>query len=153
MKNTFSWNRWLGLSAIVLVAAGGCADRNKNGQPDSVATSSEIDKSMGSADEKAANALDKAGETAGDLAKQGGKLVDNAATTGKIKSAIVADKTIDSTAVDVDTNNNVVYLRGTVKNAAQKNLAERIARKNADGVKVVNQLKVSGNTPNTAKKS
>jgi osmotically-inducible protein OsmY len=61
-----------------------------------------------------------------------------------VKSAIIADKTIDSGAIDVDTfqDKKTVVLRGTVPTQAQKDKAEEIARKNATGYKIDNQLVV-----------
>jgi predicted small secreted protein len=61
-----------------------------------------------------------------------------------VKSAIIADKTIDSGAIDVDTyqDKKVVVLRGSVPTADQKARAERIARDNAKGYTIDNQLAV-----------
>jgi osmotically-inducible protein OsmY len=64
--------------------------------------------------------------------------------TMDVKTAIVADKTIDSGAIDVDTfqDKKLVVLRGSVPTEAQKAKAEEIARKNATGYKVENRLAV-----------
>lgn len=64
-----------------------------------------------------------------------------------VKSAIIADKTIDSGAIDVDTyqDKKVVVLRGSVPTAAQKAKAEQIARDNATGYTVENRLAVVAN--------
>jgi osmotically-inducible protein OsmY len=61
-----------------------------------------------------------------------------------VKAAIIADKTIDSGAIDVDTNQDkkTVVIRGSVPTAAQKAKAEEIARANATGYTVDNQLAV-----------
>lgn len=61
-----------------------------------------------------------------------------------VKSAIIADKTIDSGAIDVDTyqDKKVVVLRGSVPSAAQKARAEQIARENAKGYTIDNRLAV-----------
>ncbi|HEU4805695.1 MAG TPA: BON domain-containing protein [Nitrobacter sp.] len=65
--------------------------------------------------------------------------------TVDVKSAIIADKTIDSGAIDVDTyqDKKVVVLRGTVPTEAQKQKAEQIARDNAKGYTVENRLVVT----------
>jgi len=62
-----------------------------------------------------------------------------------VKSAIIADKTIDSGAIDVDTyqDKKVVVLRGSVPTEAQKQKAEQIARDNAKGYTVDNRLVVA----------
>jgi osmotically-inducible protein OsmY len=61
-----------------------------------------------------------------------------------VKSAIIADKTIDSGAIDVDTfqDKKLVVLRGSVPSEAQKARAEQIARDNAKGYTVENKLAV-----------
>lgn len=64
--------------------------------------------------------------------------------TVDVKAAIIADDTIDSGAIDVDTyqDKKLVVLRGSVPTAAQKARAEQIARDNAKGYKIDNQLAV-----------
>ena len=61
-----------------------------------------------------------------------------------VKSAIVADKQIDSGAIDVDTyqDKKLVVLRGSVPTEQQKARAEQIARDNAKGYTVQNRLAV-----------
>ena len=62
-----------------------------------------------------------------------------------VKSAIIADETIDSCAIDVDTyqDKKLVVLRGSVPNADQKAKAEAIARKHATGYAIDNRLVVA----------
>jgi osmotically-inducible protein OsmY len=61
-----------------------------------------------------------------------------------VKSAILADKTIDAGAIDVDTyqDTKTVVLRGSVPTEEQKAKAERIARQHASGYKIDNRLAV-----------
>jgi predicted small secreted protein len=61
-----------------------------------------------------------------------------------VKSAIVADKQIDSGAIDVDTfqDKKLVVLRGSVPTEQQKARAEQIAKENAKGYTVENKLAV-----------
>jgi osmotically-inducible protein OsmY len=65
--------------------------------------------------------------------------------TVDVKTAIIADKSIDSGAIDVDTyqDKKVVVLRGSVPTEAQKQRAEQIARDNAKGYTVENRLVVA----------
>ena len=65
--------------------------------------------------------------------------------TVDVKTAIIADKTIDSGAIDVDTyqDEKLVVLRGSVPTEAQKQRAEQIARDNAKGYTVENRLVVA----------
>lgn len=64
-----------------------------------------------------------------------------------VKAAIIADKTVDSGAIDVDTyqDKKVVVLRGSVPTAAQKARAEQIARDRATGYTIDNRLAVVPN--------
>lgn len=64
--------------------------------------------------------------------------------TVDVKSAIIADKTVDSGAIDVDTyqDKKLVVLRGSVPTEAQKARAEQIARQNATGYTIDNRLAV-----------
>ena len=64
--------------------------------------------------------------------------------TVDVKSAIVADKQIDSGAIDVDTyqDKKLVVLRGSVPSEQQKARAEQIAKDNAKGYTVENKLAV-----------
>ena len=73
--------------------------------------------------------------------------VKGAVETMDVKSAIIADKTIDSGAIDVDTfgEKKVVVLRGSVPTDAQKAKAEQIARDHATGYTVENRLAVVAN--------
>jgi len=61
-----------------------------------------------------------------------------------VKSALIADKTVDSGAIDVDTyqDKKLVVLRGSVPTEAQKARAEQIARENATGYTIDNRLAV-----------
>ena len=67
--------------------------------------------------------------------------------TVDVKTAIIADKTIDSGAIDVDTyqDRKLVVLRGSVPTEAQKQKAGRIAQENASSYKIDNQLAVVPN--------
>lgn len=76
--------------------------------------------------------------------KDNAQAVRGAAETVDVKTAIIADKTIDSGAIDVDTyqDKKVVVLRGSVPTEEQKRKAGMIAQDNAKGYRVDNQLAV-----------
>lgn len=59
-----------------------------------------------------------------------------------VKAALMLDRSIDSSHIDVDTDGatNTVTLRGWVPNATDKAGAERVARAAAEGYEVVNLL-------------
>lgn len=66
----------------------------------------------------------------------------------RIKTALVNSAGLAGTSIDVEAwmpvnaTRSVVALRGTVKNAAQKKLAESIAKKSAPDARIINHLKV-----------
>lgn len=70
--------------------------------------------------------------------------VSGAAETVDVKSALIADKRVDTSDVNVDTNTdtNTVVLKGSVPTAEQRTIAEQIAREQAKGYRIVNQLVV-----------
>jgi len=65
-----------------------------------------------------------------------GSYIDDSVVTTTIKSKFFDDKTVDGTAVSVETLNGTVILSGFVKNVSQKNAAENIAVK-VKGVKSI----------------
>ena len=64
--------------------------------------------------------------------------------TVDVKTALIADKSIDSGAIDVDTyqDKKLVVLRGSVPTAEMKARAEQVARDNAKGYTIDNRLAV-----------
>jgi len=76
-------------------------------------------------------AMSKAGDAVGD-----------AAITGKVKTALIADPDVKALRIDVDTKDNVVTLNGTADTQAHADKAVTVA-KGVDGVKSVeNRLTV-----------
>jgi hyperosmotically inducible protein len=76
--------------------------------------------------------------------KTAGQNVDDATLTTRVKTKLVSEKAANLTRINVDTNNGIVYLNGTVTDVQQKAKAEDLARQ-TDGVKkVINNLQVSG---------
>jgi osmotically-inducible protein OsmY len=87
-------------------------------------------------------------QDAGAKAKEGAQKTGSAIDAGKqhvdVKAALLADKNVDASHIDIDVNKDTktLYLRGTVPTAAQKALAERIARDKAGDFSVRNELTV-----------
>jgi osmotically-inducible protein OsmY len=95
-----------------------------------------IEEHTKAAAEKTKESLSRVGDTAG-------QIVGDATITARVKAALVAEKNVRSTDIDVDTFQGKVILRGTVPDAEQIALAAEIARK-VDGVKTVdNRLAVN----------
>ena len=65
--------------------------------------------------------------------------------TVDVKSALIADGRVDASNINVDTSasTKTVVLKGSVPSAEQKTTAELIARNNAKGYTINNQLAVA----------
>jgi hyperosmotically inducible protein len=63
-------------------------------------------------------------------------VLDDAALTAKVKTALIAERRLNGLAIDVDTSANVVTLNGTVASEELRRQAEQLARA-IDGVKEV----------------
>lgn len=71
-----------------------------------------------------------------------GEYVDDTAITTAVKAKLVENKTVDASAISVETLNGEVMLSGFAKNAAERTMAETLAR-DVRGVKAVkNQIVV-----------
>jgi hyperosmotically inducible periplasmic protein len=72
-----------------------------------------------------------------------GEVVTDAAITSAVKTKFLAEPGVPGTAINVDTNNHVVTLTGTVKSKAEAEKAVMIARETKGVKRVVNHLKVA----------
>ena len=71
-----------------------------------------------------------------------GENIDDAGITAAVKSKLAAEKISTVTRIDVDTNQGVVALNGTVQSEAMRTRASQVARE-VKGVRdVVNNLRV-----------
>jgi osmotically-inducible protein OsmY len=98
------------------------------------------------AGDKTERGAEKAGDKAAEGADDVGDTLSAAKQTTVVKAALMADKDVDSSHIDVDTEaaTRTVMLKGTVPTAAQRATAERIARsKVSKGYSVRNMLKVA----------
>jgi hyperosmotically inducible protein len=73
-----------------------------------------------------------------------GQRVDDAALVAEIEGRIAADPDLNPFNIDVDANQGVVSLSGTVTSEASRTKAGEIARGVSGVVRVENQLKVGG---------
>lgn len=99
------------------------------------------------ADEAAAatrEAAQDTGQTVREGAASAAGIADAAQQTAQIKSALMADTSIDSSGIDVDTESTTrtVTLKGRVRTDAEKARAARIAADKAPGYRVTNNLQV-----------
>lgn len=93
--------------------------------------------------EKTKDAAVKVGEKSKDVAGTTGEAITDAWITTKLKADFVNEDTLKGSDINVDTNNHVVTLKGTVASAAGKARAAEIA-KTTKGVKsVINTLTIA----------
>ena len=105
------------------------------------------DRAADSADragDRASEATRNAGDRAGEATKDVGRAADAAVQTVDVKSALIADKRIDASNINVDTDaaTKTVTLKGHVPTAAQKTVAGEIASAKAEGYRIKNELRV-----------
>lgn len=84
---------------------------------------------------------------ASDATRDAGGAVAAAVETIDVKSALMADRSVDASHINVDTSHETktVVLKGSVKTATQRDEAARIAAAEAPGYRVDNQLTVVPN--------
>jgi osmotically-inducible protein OsmY len=94
--------------------------------------------------EAAKNASAGAEQRSKDEANTTASALDSTALSMKIKTALIADKSINASEIDVDASGSArtVTLKGLVRTSAQKAEAERVARDKAPGYEIVNMLAV-----------
>ena len=126
-----------------------------------VATSGSYDRDRESASQTATDAKEKTKDTARDAkvkteaatrdtkakseraADKSDNALSDAAITTAVKSKFLAESGVPGTTIDVDTNNHVVTLTGTVKSKAESQKAMTIARETKGVRRVVNHLKIA----------
>jgi predicted small secreted protein len=92
--------------------------------------------------EKTENAAERAAGATTDAARDAVGTTGAAIQTVDVKAALMVDKRVDASGIDVDTDyqTRTVVLKGHVPNAAQKKIAEDIAAAKAEGYSVKNEL-------------
>ncbi len=101
-------------------------------------TKEAVQKGAGKSEQGVGKAADKTSDAVG---KVGDKLSDTSVTT-RVKADFSGEKLLEDSAIDVDTTDRVVTLRGTVASNAVKARAEEIARSTEGVTRVVNLIVV-----------
>jgi osmotically-inducible protein OsmY len=129
----------LTLAACSNTAAGVEQDARENADTAAAAADRAEDKARPAAEEAAADTREAARET--------GSAVSAAVETMDVKSALMADRTVDASHINVDTmhETKTVVLKGSVRTATQRDEAARIAAAEAPGYRIDNQLTVVPN--------
>jgi osmotically-inducible protein OsmY len=129
----------LTLAACSNTAAGVEQDARENADKAAAATDRAEDEARPAAEEAAADTRE--------AAREAGSAVSAAIETIDVKSALMADRTVDASHINIDTmhETKTVVLKGSVKTATQRDEAARIAAAEAPGYRIDNQLTVVPN--------
>ena len=93
---------------------------------------------------KAGEAAEKASEATAVATRNATEAAEGAAQTVSVKTALLTDKRVSATGIDVDTDqaSRTVILKGHVPDQKQKAIAEQIAVDRAPGYHVRNELTI-----------
>jgi len=140
------------VAMLALALAPACRHTAEGAKEDARENSEKAKEEGGKMSDQAGDAADKVGaaaKDAGHAIKEGAEKVASEVEAGKqtvdVKAALMADKSVDASHIDVDTDaaTKTVTLKGSVPTQAQKVAADRIAHDKAEGYRIVNQLTVS----------
>ena len=141
----------VGIASLIIGAATACEHTARGAKQDAQQVEAETRDERAEAAAKARDLGDDvahaAGRAANAAAQAGEELAERASAiteTIDVKSALMADPSVDSTRLDVDTNyrTRTVTLNGYVPTETEKDMAEVIAKAQAEGYTVVNRLMV-----------
>ena len=136
----------LALAACDNTSAGVKRDAEINADKAAAATDEAKDKADAASDRAAAEGREAAADTK-EAARDASGALKAAVETIDVKSALMADRTVDASHINVDTfhETKTVVLKGSVKTATLRDEAARIAAAEAPGYRIDNQLTVVPN--------
>jgi len=94
--------------------------------------------------DKTKEIAEKTGDKAKELVSTTGEVITDGWITTKVSARFVDESVLKGSRIDVDTNNHVVTLKGTVRSSTAKARAVAIARGTEGVTSVVDQLVVPG---------
>lgn len=117
---------------------------------ETAATSGKMDKAadksskaMEKAGDKTKETSKKAGDKTKEVASDTGEAITDAWITTKVKAQFVGEDALEGSDINVDTNDHVVTLKGTVASAAGRSRAVAIAKATKGVTRVVDDLTIS----------
>jgi osmotically-inducible protein OsmY len=136
-------NGFLAITLMSGLALGACSNTAAGVEEDARQNAA---KAEAAADDAAAAGRDATAD-AREAGREAGGAVAAAIETIDVKSALMADRTVDASHINVDTfhETKTVVLKGSVKTATQRDEAARIAAAEAPGYRIDNQLTVVPN--------
>lgn len=134
---------FLAVAMMSSLALGACSNTAAGVEEDARENAA---KAEAAADDAAAAGRDATAD-AREAGRETGGAVAAAIETIDVKSALMADRTVDASHINVDTfhETKTVVLKGSVKTATQRDEAARIAAAEAPGYRIDNQLTVVPN--------
>ncbi len=151
-----NFGKWMGASAIVVAALTVAAGCNSQGEANgavadqavknaTTAASNEANAAAGVASNVAAGASNTANSVAGSMSNTASTIAGALLATPIIKAKIINNPILNNmkNKINVESDSATVTLKGTVQSAAQKTLAGNIAKQNAGGRAVKNELTVA----------
>jgi len=141
------------LAVMALALAPACSETRQSAEkprqsPDVKEKAQDVAEKIGDKAKEVGGKVAEGAKDVGEKVKEGAREVGSEAKAAKqtfdVKAALMLDKSIDSSHIDVDTDadTKTVTLKGTVPTAAQKAAVEKLARDKAEGYKVRNLLTV-----------
>jgi len=141
-RNTNGVNSVIDDLRVGAVGTSGSVDRDRDADHDRD-YSEAAEQTARDAKDKTENAAHDAKVKSEQAADKTGEVVTDAAITSAVKTKFLAEPGVPGTSINVDTNNHVVTLTGTVKTKAESAKAVAIARDTKGVKRVVNHLKVA----------
>ena len=142
MKNGF-----LAIALLSSLSLAACSNTKAGVEQDARENADKAAAAADKAEDKARPAAEAAAAETKEAAREVGGAVKGAVETIDVKSALMADRTVDASHIDVDTfhETKTIVLKGSVKTATQRDEAARIAAAEAPGYRIDNQLRVVPN--------
>jgi osmotically-inducible protein OsmY len=140
-------NAYLAVALLSGLALAACDNTAAGVKKDAEINADKAATAADKAEDKAAPAAREAAAETKEAAREAGGAASAAIETIDVKSALMADRTVDSSHINVDTfyETKTVVLKGSVKTATQRDEAARIAAAEAPNYRIDNQLRIVPN--------
>ena len=140
-------NAYLAVALLSGLSLAACSNTAAGVKKDAEINADKAATAADKAEDKAEPAAREAAAETKEAGREAGAAVAAAVETIDVKSALMADRTVDASHINVDTfhETKTVVLKGSVKTATQRDEAARIAAAEAPGYRIDNQLTVVPN--------
>ena len=140
-------NGYLAIALLSALSLAACSNTAAGVKKDAEVNADKAATAADKAEDKAEPAAREAAAETKEAARDASGAVKAAVETIDVKSALMADRTVDASHINVDTfhETKTVVLKGSVKSATQRDEAARIAAAEAPGYRIDNQLTVVPN--------